>query len=86
MCMAHVTMLRHAGAGLALVRYAAPLPSPEDGVLESVVVDDYGLVAVVPRDLPTSAPAADTRRMAIADAIYAKIFNTKTAIAQLARA
>jgi len=71
MCVAHVNVLRHAGAALSLVRYAAPLPDPEDGVLESIVVDDYGIVAVVPRDLPSDSPAADTERMAIADAIYA---------------
>jgi len=72
MCVAHVNVLRHAGAATALVRYAAALPAPPDGVLESIVVDDYGIVAIVPRDLPTDAPGADTVRMAMADANYEK--------------
>jgi len=72
MCVAHVNVLRHAGAATALVRCAAALPAPPDAVLESIVVDDYGIVAIVPRDLPTDAPGADTVRMAMADAIYEK--------------
>jgi hypothetical protein len=73
MQLAHMSMLRAGGAltDSSLMTYARPIFETEHGVRDGVVVDDYHVSAVVPIDLPASAPAADTRVLELVDRTYA---------------
>jgi hypothetical protein len=74
MQIAHLNCLRSAGCCTddSLITYKRPLPPGEDGVWEGIVVDDYNVIGRVPRSLTASEAAADTRRVAVADAQYAR--------------
>jgi len=69
--IAHINALRSDGCmgDDATMTYARPVPNPADGVYESVVVDEYSIIAVVDKD--TVASGADTDRTRAADAVYA---------------
>ena len=75
MQVAHTNCLRARGCcpDESLLTYARPLPpGGRERVWEGIVVDDYNVMGVVDRDLPASAPAADTERLRRADAAYAE--------------
>ena len=72
MQVSHLNCLRSRGCCRddSLITYQRPLPPGGDGVWEGIVVDDYNVVACVPRHLPRDAAAADTARLRCADAAY----------------